>query len=559
MNKISGYYARVSTERQEKEATIKSQISEIEERVKKDGNIIGENFKFRDEGWSGELLARPGLDNLRDVLKTKTIELLYVYDLGRLSRTFLNQLILINEIKEAGVQLISLHDINPENDEQVFAQRIMGVFHDYERIKIAERMRRGKLYKARNGMLFGWQAPFGYRYVKSLNKNQGGKFEIDSDEGKVVEIIFKLVGNEGFTIRQVIKRLYELGISPRKSRKKTWSTSTLSRLLRDETYIGTTYYNKRYAVIPENPIKTEKYKKIKKSSRKVRSKDEWFPVQVPAIIDKDLFERTQKQMIVNNQFAMRNKKNDYLLSGLVYCSCNNKRSGEGNSKNGHRYYRCTDRILRYPLPKECRAKGVNASVFDSVVWTSVANLLTNPQLIKKQTDRWNSHQQNHFVEKYDISILEKSLASLEEEENRYLKAYGAEIISLEQYADQIKDLKLKKEAIRNKISAQETGLKNGITTINLTDSTLNRFCDRIKASLFGLTFQERQFIVRKILKNVTTDGITATINGYIPLEIPKESEVQAQNVKFETINRDRRSAKRRKVHLVQCSAQKAGG
>src|SRR3989344_1003032 len=274
--KVSALYARVSTSGQEKEQTINSQIEEIESKAKQDGNMIGQNLKYTDDGWSGELLARPSLDNLRDAVKNKAFEILYVYDLGRLSRNFLNQLILKKELIDAGIQIVSLHDINGENPESLLAQNVMGLFHDYERIKIAERFRRGKLYKAKSGILFGWQAPYGYKYIKGKEKGTG-YFKVVLHEAEIINKIFEWVGIEGLTIRQVIKRLYEQKLYPRKSTKGYWSTSTLSKRLRDETYIGTAYYNKSISVIPSNPYKNEKYKRIKKSSRKMKSKEEWYP------------------------------------------------------------------------------------------------------------------------------------------------------------------------------------------------------------------------------------------------------------------------------------------
>ena len=164
--RTAGAYFRVSTGRQEKEATIDSQIDEVKTRIKADENILLPENIFTDDGWSGELLARPKLDELRDACKGKRIEVLYVYDLGRLSRNFTNQLVLLEEIENAGVEIISLHDINPQNEEETLAQRVLGIFHDYERIKIAERMRRGKLYKSRMGILINGQALYGLTYIR---------------------------------------------------------------------------------------------------------------------------------------------------------------------------------------------------------------------------------------------------------------------------------------------------------------------------------------------------------------------------------------------------------
>ena len=79
--KIVALYARVSTGNQEKQETINSQIAEIKERIKKDCLMLGDNLSFSDEGWTGSVLARPELDRLRDAVKSKFFQVLYVYDL----------------------------------------------------------------------------------------------------------------------------------------------------------------------------------------------------------------------------------------------------------------------------------------------------------------------------------------------------------------------------------------------------------------------------------------------------------------------------------------------
>src|SRR3990167_6063624 len=88
-------YARVSTERQEKEETIESQVAEVKQKIEDDGNILPPKNLFVDDGWTGMMLARPALDAMRDAIKENQIQVVYVYDLGRLSRDFTNQLILL--------------------------------------------------------------------------------------------------------------------------------------------------------------------------------------------------------------------------------------------------------------------------------------------------------------------------------------------------------------------------------------------------------------------------------------------------------------------------------
>ncbi len=536
--KISALYARVSTQGQEKEQTINSQIAEIEAKAKQDGNTVGANLHFIDEGWSGELLARPALDGLRDAIKNKLFEVLYIYDLGRLSRNFLNQLILKNEIEESGIKFISLHDINAENPEGVLAQNVMGLFHEYERIKITERMRRGKLYKAKSGILFGWQAPYGYKYIKGSQLNTGC-FKIQEHEAKVIKTIFIWIGDEGMTIRQVIKRLYDLKIMPRKSKKGYWSTSTLSKRLRDETYIGKTYYNKTLSISPKNPRNFSKYKRIKKSSRVMKIKTDWHAIKVPAIIEKDLFDRVQKQLVLNDMLAIRNKKNNYLLSNFIHCACGCTRTGEGISNTQNLYYRCSDRVKRFPLPRVCNNKGVNAPLLDELVWSKLTTLLTQPKLAKRYYEQWVREKQKILNKPNTIQdTVEAKIKDLDQQEKRFLKAYGEGVISFEQYKEQVNEIKLAKTQYMSKLSPSQSNQEQQRAVI-IPD--FDRMYDKMDTVLDSYSFKKRRIIVQNVVNSITTDGITATLEGNLPLEIVDIST--KQNIKYEIEYRYRRIAK----------------
>ena len=77
--KIVAIYARVSTGRQEQEATIESQLDEVKRKIIEDGHILPDENIFIDDGWSGELIARPDLDRMRDFALTGKFSALYVY------------------------------------------------------------------------------------------------------------------------------------------------------------------------------------------------------------------------------------------------------------------------------------------------------------------------------------------------------------------------------------------------------------------------------------------------------------------------------------------------
>ncbi len=539
MKKVA-YYARVSTGRQEKEATIKSQVYEIEERIKEDGNIVSPEHIFIDDGWSGDMLARPALDKLRDSAEKKEFEILYLWDSDRLARRYSYQEYVKDEIQELGIEIIDLHTKKPENAEDKVLLGFKGLFAEYERVKIAERMRRGKMYKTRSGKLLGYQSCYGYDYIRKAGEKVG-YFIINEEEAKNVRMIFALVGEQQYTIRKVIKKLVELKIYPRKQKRDFWVRSVIARMLKNESYIGLHYYNKTKSVVPKNPTNNnEKYKRIKKSSRKVRPKEQWIPyTEIPPIISQELFDKVQEQLKLNSKFCNRNTKHNYLVNGLVYCTCGYLRAGQTGGKQ--HYYRCTDRIYNFPLPPKCKEKGINAEAFDKAVWGKMIKFLNDEEAIKKQaTDFIDSKINNNYIDNSQIEHLQNQLIKLNEEEQRYLKLYGSGLVGIDSLESQLKEVKNKKESLQIQINELELNNRKekDYSLLNI-DLMAKKAVSAIKTKL---DFKEKKELLRNIVTRIVANQEFATISGEIPVESDN------LNVSFEPIYRNRWSTKCRQIN-----------
>ncbi len=510
----AAYYARVSTGRQEDEETIENQEMELRKRIKEDGHTLLPECVYKDDGWTGTLLERPDLDRLRSDAKEGKFDILYFYDRGRIARKFVYQEVVLDEIRELGIECVSLHDINGTTPEEQLMGSVMGVFHEYERIKIAERMRLGKMRKVReNKKLLGYNPKYGYDYyhrIKNGPDARDGYFEINEKEAEVVRMIFQWVA-DGVALRDVIRRLHELGIPPKKQKRMTWTKGPIARMLRDTTYIGQHYYNKTEAVETKNPKDpTQKYRRIKKGSRVARPKDEWVMVEVPRIVEDDVFDKVQQQLELNLKFSRRNnKKNDYLLTGLIDCECGKPRTGDP-ANNGHLYYRCTDRLTRFPLPRECHAGGVNASVLDILAWNELEKLVTDQEAIKKQAKRWLNSSTASPV-KIRVDDAKKRLQKLDEEEKRYARAYGQGIMSERLYKEEMNNLLEKRASLHDDIAKAEEELSHQ------PKLTLQEVIDGVREMLGKLVFTDKKAIVRRFISKVTATQEEATIWGQIPI------------------------------------------
>ena len=74
--KTAAVYARVSSERQKEEKTIASQTAALMEHAQSCGYTVPCEWIFQDEGYSGSVLVRPGLEHLRDLAAEGQIEII---------------------------------------------------------------------------------------------------------------------------------------------------------------------------------------------------------------------------------------------------------------------------------------------------------------------------------------------------------------------------------------------------------------------------------------------------------------------------------------------------
>ena len=516
---IAAYYCRVSTGRQEKEATIKSQIAEVEEKIRQSGNILGEDLRFADEGWSGDLLARPALDAMRDAAVKKEFEVLYVWDRDRIARKYAYQELILEELEESGIEIVDLHSSEIKTPEDKILLGFKGLFAEYEKVKIAERMRRGKLFKARSGKPVHGPGGYGYTYIPKT-KDKDGYFVINQEQINNVRRIFQLVVEEGLSIRKLIAKLYKLEIYPPKSKRRAWSNNTLCRLLRNEAYIGRGYYNKTTAIEPIKPLKNEKYKKIKKSSRKLRPRDEWIPIKYPKTINKDLFYKAQEQLKVNAKFSQRNKKHNYLLSGLMYCDCGERMGCEGGN-NPNRYYRGEARLKHYPLETPCKAAGINTDRVDGVVWNKVISLLTSPELIQRQAERWLNGKEKRDDLQEDIDNIKVLLSQLDEEEKRQAKAYGQEIITFQSFKELMDDIKQRRQSL-NKQLLELLAKQQHQQVIPVL--SVDQVVQAVPAAIGKFEFEDKRKVLMSLIKEIIINQARThvKIRGYIPLYLEKE-------------------------------------
>jgi site-specific DNA recombinase len=90
-------YMRVSTSRQQQHQTIEQQLSRLHAYValQPDWHVADEHI-YRDDGYSGATLKRPGLDRLRDRAAMAAFECVLMTAPDRFARNYVHQMLLVD-------------------------------------------------------------------------------------------------------------------------------------------------------------------------------------------------------------------------------------------------------------------------------------------------------------------------------------------------------------------------------------------------------------------------------------------------------------------------------
>lgn len=292
---------------------------------------------------------------------------------------------------------------------------------------------------------------------------------INPDEAKVVEYIFDLYVNKGLKGTQIANRLNDEGVP---SRGIKWWSSPIYTILKSETYLGMGYMFKHRRVEPtrKNPKATQ-YRKVKKSSKVTRPREDWIGIPVPRIIDDETWNKAQVLLKQNARASRRNnKKNKYMLRGLVLCGlCGSMASGYVSNKST--YYSCgAKRNKNIHSKPHDEIIQVKHKPFDEKVWAGLTELLHDPENLKVQLERRLQVKRAKRLPAYSTDGFDKELAILETQEERILDAYRQEVISLDDLKEQKEKIAKQRNVIEGKkkaVLSQQKSLGQPQITIDM--------------------------------------------------------------------------------------------
>ena len=333
-------YARYSSHNQRDES-IDAQLRECHEYASKNDYVVLE--EYCDRALTGKTDNRAGFQKMIKDAKNNKFNYVLVYKLDRFARNRYDSAMYKNILKKHNIKVISIKENISDNPEGIILESVLEGMAEYYSANLSQNIKRGMAENALKCKFNGSGRPLGYRITADKS------FEIDDFEAKIVTEVFNMYA-VGKTSSEIIRYCNDKGYKT--SKGQPFNHNAIARILNNEKYIGT---YKHGDIVIENGV--------------------------PAIIDKELFEKVSKLLRKNYTSRARGKADiEYLLSGKLFCGhCGATMvgiSGTGKSGKKHYYYSCSTR-----REGNCNKQNEQKDYLESVVVrTTVEKVLTDENI-----------------------------------------------------------------------------------------------------------------------------------------------------------------------------------
>jgi site-specific DNA recombinase len=424
-------------------------------------------------------------------------------------------MLLVEELGRCGVEPVFLnHEIGKAPEDHLLLQ-MQGMMAEYERAKILERVRRGKLHSARAGKVSAiGRAPYGYRYISRAEGGGQARWEIHPEEAAVVELMFRWMGLEGCSLAEIGRRLRERGIRTQTGRE-TWLSRTIWGMLKNEAYRGATRFGK--ARSSERRTRLRPHRGRPEHPRRMRSvlntaPEDQIAIPVPALVSEELFDAAQERLLENKRRNRRPSQGvRYLLQGLVvckrcgyaYCGQSMTHARKGHGKRTYQYYFCTGSMFsRCDRERVCWNKSVRMESLGAAVWEDVRGLLAEPGRVEAEYRR---RLEGRGLERGPrAESLGKLMQSAKRRITRLIDAYEDGLMERGEFEPRILRARERLSQLEAESRAEEER-QTAEQELRLVIGQLAGFAQRVDDGLGEADWRTRRDVIRALVKRVEID------------------------------------------------------
>jgi site-specific DNA recombinase len=535
-------YARVSTDEQARSGySLAQQLEALRAYAAREGYEVLE--EVQDAGQSGASLERPGMDRVRDLV-VGGVSAVLAQDRDRFAREPAYLFYLREEFAERQTTLRALNDHGDGSPEGELTTGILDQIARYERLKIAERSRRGKLRKAREGKVVATnRTHYGFRY----NASRDG-YEVDEETMAVVKRIIRMVGTEGAAIRAV-KRTFEREGLPTPQGKDIWGQLFIREAIRDDAYrphsheeiemlvakgqmsaevasrldpekcYGIWWFNRRRTKTYQEAVNSPEGKRYKRRVKIAqRPQEEWIAVPVPdSGIPREWIDLAREAIKHNVKFSQNSNRPWVLSGGVARCAeCGWTMTTHtvrgAKSKHVNYYYRCSRAQVHYAYKsKSClNKKHHRADRLEPMVWNYVSEVMKKLEELRADLDRMIELQRRGTLgdPSKDAKLWAEKLVEVDRKRAKYQEAFAADAMTLPELKVYLAQLDETRKTAEHELEAIR-GHEEYVRTLEADrDALLDSLEAQAPEALDSLTPEQRHqwYKLLKLRAGVFADG-----------------------------------------------------
>lgn len=494
-----GIYARVSSEKQDIDLSISSQLKALREYATRNGHIV--TREYVDEAESGRSIDRPGFKKMIATARQKPspFEAILVWKLSRFARNREDYIIYKSLLRKQGVQVISINEPLEDTPSGRLLEGIIEVIDEFYSANLSQDVTRGMRESASRGFYPGGPPPYGYKRVKVQDGSvHRVKLEPDPITALVVERIFReCLAGKGLI--EIARGLNHDGLITRK--KNQWSKTAVHKVLKNESYTGVLVWDR------------QKLRKINNDVPPIRVEDAWQP-----IIDRESFEQVQTKLGTRAPRITHPRivHSEYLLSGLIRCkNCDAAMIGHAVKSGKFFYYVCGN--ARRRGRGLCKTPLLPKDKIESFVVDRIKRYILTEENLEDLVRLTNEELAQTCDDEHDrVELLDAQLAEVN---NRLGKLYDA----LEtgefkggELAPRIKVLFEKKEQLQQAKAEAEEALR--YRTIELADPAVVRECVQdLKALLEESSIVEQKTFLKSFVERIEVDNAEMKVIYTVPM------------------------------------------
>ena len=433
-------YARYSSDNQ-REESIEGQLRDCMQYAEyNDIQVVG---SYIDRAMSAKTDNRPNFQQMIKDSAKRLFDVIIVWKLDRFARNRFDSAYYKNILKKNGVRVISAKESISEGAEGIILESVLEGYAEYYSVELAEKVNRGMTDNALKAMSNGGITPLGYY----LDDEQ--HLQIDERKAPFVREIFQRYA-DGEMIKTIIDDMNARGVGitvrmKKKAGKKAYNKplgyNNVRRMLSNRKYIG-----------------------------EYRFKDIVIEGAIPAIIDKDLFEKVQKRIAVNTRApAIHKAEDEYLLTTHLFCGkCKAMMIGDsGKGKKGtvYHYYKCVNTKKRHT----CDKKAIGKEKIENAVIKAVMDKIMDDKLMEQLSYKlYDLQMQGSSI----LPALQAQLSDVESGIDNMLNAIQQGIV-LESTKKRLFDLENRKKELEIEIAQEQ--IKHPLLTREQIEFGLTRF------------------------------------------------------------------------------------